>query len=171
MRKIRRKRYLINKPVQIGYFGLTAWFICLGILLVGSITYYFTLNTIISEIEISSPAFDTVELVSRINLILQKKLALVFVGLIVVAGILIILYLHRVVGPVFRIEKTLLDISRGEPFSPIKLRKKDSFKSLAEAINVFVLHCQTKIEGARDILNQNLSDSEKIERLKDFFKD
>ncbi len=146
MGKFRRKKYLINKPIQIGYFGLTVWFICLGILLVGSITYYFTLNTIINEIEITSPAFDAVELISRINLILQKKLALVFAGLIVVAGILVILYLHRVVGPVFRIEKTLKEVIEGKPFVPIRLRRKDSFKSLAETINVFVSHSQTKIE-------------------------
>ncbi|MCM8817791.1 MAG: hypothetical protein NC913_09865 [Candidatus Omnitrophica bacterium] len=171
MGKIRRRRYLINKPIQIGYFGLTAWFICLGILLVGSITYYFTLNTIISEIEVSSPAFDTVELVNRINLILQKKLALVFAGLIIVAGVLVILYLHRVVGPVFRIEKTLREVSEGKSFVPIKLRRKDSFKSLAETINIFVSHCQTKIEKTKEILNQPVSDSEKIEKLKEIFKD
>ncbi|HXK45593.1 MAG TPA: hypothetical protein PL060_06510, partial [bacterium] len=88
MVKFRRKRYLINKPVQIGYFGLTAWFLCLGILLVGSITYYFTLNTIISQIQIASPAFDAVETVQKINLLLQKKLAGVFVALVVVAAIL-----------------------------------------------------------------------------------
>ncbi|MCX7706319.1 MAG: hypothetical protein N2115_08745 [bacterium] len=171
MAKIRRKRYIVNKPVQIGYFGLTAWFICLGILLVGSITYYFTLNTIMSEIEISSPSFDTVELVNRINIILQKKLALVFAGLIVVAGILVILYLHRVVGPVFRIEKILRDVSEGKPFVPIKLRRKDSFKSLAEAINVFVLCHQKKIGEAKDIINQPISDTEKIEKLRELFKD
>ena len=171
MGKIRRKKYLINKPVQIGYFGLTAWFICLGIMLVGSITYYFTLDTIISEIQISSPAFDTVETVNRINLILQKRLALVFAGLIIIAGILVIFYLHRVVGPIFRIEKTLREVSEGKSFSPIVLRKKDSFKSLAGAINSFVDHCHKKIYGTREILNQSISDSEKIEKLKELFKD
>ncbi|MCM8789159.1 MAG: hypothetical protein NC907_05155 [Candidatus Omnitrophica bacterium] len=171
MGKIRRKKYLINKPVEVGYFGLTAWFICLGILLVGSITYYFTLNTIISEIEIASPGFDTVETINKINFILQKKLALVFACLIVVAGVLVILYLHRVVGPVFRIEKTLREVSQGRPFVPIKLRKKDSFKSLAEAVNVFVSHCQTKLQQTKDVINQPISDAEKIEKLKEIFKD
>ncbi|MCM8814846.1 MAG: methyl-accepting chemotaxis protein [Candidatus Omnitrophica bacterium] len=171
MGKIRRKKYLINKPVQIGYFGLTAWFICLGILLVGSITYYFTLSTIIDEIELVSPGFDTVETVNRINFILQKKLALIFAGLIIVAGILVILYLHRVVGPVFRIEKTLRELSQDKPFVPIRLRRKDSFQSLAEAVNVFVSRCQTKIQQAKNIINQPISDAEKIEKLKEFFKD
>lgn len=171
MARIRRKKYLINKPVQIGYFGLTAWFICLGILLVGSITYYYTLDTIISEIQITSPAFDAVEAVNRINLILQKKLAVVFAVLIVIAGILVILYLHRVVGPVFRIEKTLQEIKEGKPFVPIRLRRNDSFKSLAEAINSFVSHCQSKIEKTKEILCKDIPDREKIEELKEIFKD
>ncbi len=171
MARFRRKRYLINKPVQLGYFGLTAWFICLGILLVGSITYYFTLSTIINEIEVTAPAFDTVETVSRINLILQKKLAMVFAGLIIIAGILVILYLHRVVGPVFRIERTLREVSEGKPFIPIKLRKKDSFKSLAEAINECISKFQTKMLQSKEILSQQIPDSEKIEKLKEVFKD
>jgi len=171
MVKFRRKRYLINKPVQIGYFGLTAWFICLGILLVGSITYYFTLNTIISEIQITSPAFDAVETVQKINLLLQKKLAGVFVALVVVAAILVIVYLHRVVGPVFRIERTLREVIEGKPFYPIKLRKKDSFKSLAEAINTFVLIYEEKNQKAKEILDENLSDTEKIQQMKELFKD
>ncbi|MGB9642909.1 MAG: hypothetical protein ACP5JO_04160 [Candidatus Ratteibacteria bacterium] len=171
MAKFRRRKYLINKPVQIGYFGLTAWFICLGILLVGSITYYITLNTIINEIQITSPAFDAVETVQKINLLLQKKLAGVFVGLVIVAAILVILYLHRVVGPVFRIEKTLHEVIEGKPFNPIKLRKKDSFKSLAETINTFVLHYEEKNQKTKEVLNENLSDAEKIQQIKEIFKD
>jgi len=171
MTKFRRRKYLINKPVQIGYFGLTAWFICLGILLVGSITYYFTLNTIISEIQITSPAFDAVETVQKINLLLQKKLAGVFVALVGVAAILVILYLHRVVGPIFRIERTLRDVVEGKPFHPIKLRKKDSFQSLAEAINTFVQYHEEKSQKTKEILNQNLSDTEKIQKIKEIFKD
>jgi methyl-accepting chemotaxis protein len=171
MAKFRRRKYLINKPVQIGYFGLTAWFICLGILLVGSITYYFTLNTIINEIQIASPAFDTVEVVNKINLMLQKKLALVFAVLIVIAAILVILYLHRVVGPVFRIEKTLRESIEGKPFQSIRLRKKDSFKSLAETINIFVANYESKIQKVKDIMQEQIPDSEKIEKIKEIFKD
>ncbi|MEM3526179.1 MAG: HepT-like ribonuclease domain-containing protein [Candidatus Jordarchaeaceae archaeon] len=171
MAKFRRRKYLINKPVQIGYFGLTAWFICLGILLVGSITYYFTLNTIINEIQIASPAFDTVEVVNKINLMLQKKLALVFAVLIVIAAILVILYLHRVVGPVFRIEKTLRESIEGKPFQSIRLRKKDSFKSLAETINIFVANYESKIQKVKDVVQEQIPDSEKIEKIKEIFKD
>lgn len=171
MGKIRRKRYLINKPVQIGYFGLTAWFICLGIMLVGSLTYYFTLNTIIEQIQTSMPNFDTVETINKINLILQKKLALVFVFLVIVAAVLVILYLHRVVGPIYRIERTLKDVIEGKQFQTIKLRRKDSFKSLADTINAFVTYYENKLCRIKELIeNKEIPDSEKIDNIEEIFK-
>ncbi len=38
-------------------------------------------------------------------------------------------------GPVYRIEKTLNEMAEGKRVYPVKLRKKDFFKSLAEALN------------------------------------
>ncbi len=172
MAKFRRRKYLINKPVQIGYFGLTAWFICLGILLVGSLTYYFTLNTIIEQIQISAQSFDALDAVNKINLILQKKLAVVFVFLVIVAAALVIFYLHRVVGPIYRIEKTLRDVIEGKPFQIIRLRKKDSFKTLAETVNAFVTYYESRFQKTKEILwKKEISDSAKIEEIKKIFSD
>lgn len=171
MVKVRRKKYCINKPIQIGYFGLTAWFICIGILLVGSLTYYFTLNTIIEQIQLSAQNFDALDVVHKINLILQKKLSLVFIFLLIVAGALVILYLHRVVGPIYRIEKILRDVIEGKPFQTISLRRKDSFKTLAQTINAFVTYYESRFQKIKETLEkQGISDSDKIDNIKEIFK-
>jgi len=172
MIKFRRRKYLINKPIQFGYFGLTAWFICLGVLLVGSLTYYFTLNTIIGQIQISTQGFDTLETINKINLLLQKKLALIFIFLVIIAAAIVIFYLHRVVGPIYRIEKTLKEIIEGKPFQTIHLRKNDNFKTLADTINTFVQYYDNRFQQIRKILEkQGISDFDKIDKIRQIFKD
>ncbi|HPP66683.1 MAG TPA: hypothetical protein PKX05_02075 [bacterium] len=172
MGKFRRRRYLINKPIQLGYFGLTAWFICLGIMLVGSLTYYFTLSTIIGQIEVTNPGFDVMEAVGEINLILQKKIALIFVFLVIIAAGLVIFYLHRVVGPIYRIEKTLREVVEGKPFQDIKIRRKDNFQTLADTINKFVRYNEIRFQQIKEILNNSeIPELEKINQIKKFFKD
>jgi len=172
MGKFRRRRYLINKPIQLGYFGLTAWFICLGIMLVGSLTYYFTLSTIIGQIEVTNPGFDVMEAVGEINLILQKKIALIFVFLVIIAAGLVIFYLHRVVGPIYRIEKTLREVVEGKPFQDIKIRRKDNFQTLADTINTFVQYYDNRFQQIREILEkQGISDFDKIDKIRQIFKD
>jgi len=47
-------------------------------------------------------------------------------------------YLHRIAGPIYRIEKTVREMAEGKKVEPIRLRKKDFFKSLAEAVNKLI---------------------------------
>jgi signal transduction histidine kinase len=45
---------------------------------------------------------------------------------------------HRVAGPLYRMEKELDEIIAGNKSAPIKLRKKDEFKILADKINKLI---------------------------------
>ena len=85
--------------------------------------------------------FDAYQLVKTINSMLVKRIGLLLIFLVVVAGILEIWYLHRIAGPIYRIEKVLKETLEGKGFTPIKLREKDFFKSIAETINKF-MSCQ-----------------------------
>ena len=71
---------------------------------------------------------------SRIELILPSILFnnLLLVILISVVGVF---YSHRIVGPVYRIEKDLARVIDGEKGLRIKLRKKDRLQLLAQQIN------------------------------------
>ena len=133
--KNRRKKYLINKPVQFAYAGITIWLLLIATILVGTITYYLTLNTILTQIETEKQLIDTYAIVKDINLLLGKRIGILLGFIVIFTLILEILFLHRVAGPIYRIEKTLKDLAEGKKVEKIKLRKKDFFKSLAEATN------------------------------------
>jgi methyl-accepting chemotaxis protein len=171
MPRWRRRKYLINKKVQLGYFGLTVWFICIGIMLVGSITYYLVFSTILKEFENVEKSIDIVNTVQRVNALLAGKLGITFIVLVILAAILVVYYLHRVVGPVFRIEKVLKEMMAGKQFEPIHLRKKDSFKSLADVLNAFLGRYEEKRNKILSILEKtDISDQQKISEINEVMK-
>ena len=131
----RRKNYLINKPLQFAYAGITVWLLLIAIILIGTFTYYITLNTILNQLQVKNQLVDAYKAVSTINLILIKRVGILLILVILFALILEIFFLHRIAGPIYRIEKTLNDIADGKKVHPIKLRKKDFFKSLADSVN------------------------------------
>jgi methyl-accepting chemotaxis protein len=134
-KKFRRKNYLINKPLQFVYSGITVYLLLIGIIIVGIATYYITLNTILTQLEAQGGLVQAYEIVRSINGLLAQRIGILFLIVMVVAFVLAVFYLHRIAGPVYRIEKTLNEIAEGKKVEPVHLRKKDFFKSLAEALN------------------------------------
>ncbi len=134
-KRVRRKNYLINKPLQFIYSGITVYLLLIGIIIVGIATYYITLNTILTQLEAHGGLIQAYEIVRDINGLLAKRIGILFLIVMVVAFVLAVFYLHRIAGPVYRIEKTLNEIAEGKKVEFVRLRKKDFFKSLAEAMN------------------------------------
>jgi hypothetical protein len=64
-----------------------------------------------------------------------KKTGFLILLLIILVFYLEVRFLHRIAGPLYRIEKTLKEISEGKDVEPIKLRKKDFYKTLADEVN------------------------------------
>ncbi|WP_300456546.1 methyl-accepting chemotaxis protein [Desulfobacula sp.] len=131
----KRRNYFINKEFQgrylFNYFLLTV----MGSLLFVAVFSFFSLNTL-------SIVFDDYHL--QIGLtpgILFKKILSTQWLLIVFGGggvLLITLFLtHRVAGPFYRFEKTVDEMIEGDISHPIRLRKKDEGKELAQKINAF----------------------------------
>jgi len=134
-KKYKRRNYLVNKPLQFAYAGIAIWLLLIAIILVGTFTYYITLNTILNQLQMENQLIDAYRIVSTINSILIKRIGFLLIFVILLALILEILFLHRIAGPIYKIEKTLNDIANGKKVQPIKLRKKDFFKSLAASVN------------------------------------
>ncbi|KPK38297.1 MAG: hypothetical protein AMJ78_10245 [Omnitrophica WOR_2 bacterium SM23_29] len=73
--------------------------------------------------------------------VLQKIILVVLISMPIALLIIWIIALelsHRIAGPLFRIEKELDARIAGETRGPIKLRKKDEFKLLADKINKLI---------------------------------
>ncbi|MCM8785018.1 MAG: hypothetical protein NC827_02080 [Candidatus Omnitrophica bacterium] len=134
----RRRKYLVNKPVQFICSGITIYLIIVVIMLVGGITYFITLNTILNQLELENKIINAYELVRNINFLLAKRIGILILLLIILTFYLEIRFLHRIVGPLYRIEKVFNEIIEGKDVEKIKLRKKDFFKSFAETVNKLI---------------------------------
>ncbi|MCM8806451.1 MAG: hypothetical protein NC926_00605 [Candidatus Omnitrophica bacterium] len=140
----RRKRYLINKSVQFILSGVTIYLIVLFVIFVAGLTYYITLNTILSQLELENKLISAYEIVKTINSILIKKIGLICFIFLLITFYLEIRILHRIAGPLYRIEKVLRELAQGKNVEKIKLRKKDFYKSLADAVNEVIDYVNKK---------------------------
>ncbi|HOK57015.1 MAG TPA: hypothetical protein PKV21_04130 [bacterium] len=143
MKKNRRKKYLINKPVQFIFSGITIYFIIIAIILIGGLTYFITLNTILSQLELEKKIINAYEIIKNINILLLKRIGILMLLLIFLTFYLEIRFLHRIVGPLYRIEKSLNEIIEGKSVEYIKLRKKDFLKPFAETFNKLIDYINT----------------------------
>lgn len=145
MKKNRRRKYLINKPVQFIFSGITIYFIFVVIIIIGGLTYYITLNTILTQLELENKFVNAYEIVKNINILLLKRIGLLIILLSILVFYLEIRFLHRIVGPIYRIEKILKELSEGKKVDPIKLRKRDFLKSFADTVNKVIEFVNNKI--------------------------
>ncbi|MFH1782233.1 MAG: methyl-accepting chemotaxis protein [Candidatus Omnitrophota bacterium] len=102
---LKRKRYLINKELQIGIF--LKWLI-IPVIVIFIFLAYFKVTPITLVISI--------------------------IALVLFSWRLLILS-HRVAGPIYRLEKDLEAIAKGNFHMRIKFRKKDELRSISEGIN------------------------------------
>jgi signal transduction histidine kinase len=79
--------------------------------------------------------------------------------------ILGLLFSHKIAGPVYRIEKTLGDISKGNLGLKIRLRDGDELVDLAYTINNLVENFNKTIISDKDIVIKIEKDLEEIKRL------
>jgi hypothetical protein len=154
---IRRRQYVVHRPIQFGYAGIVIWMMLNMALVVGAVTYFTTLNGIIGEIErAGTSAINVYAVVAKVNGVLAYRIIVLFLALIVVAGLFEIFFLHRIVGPIHAIERKLTDTAGGAPFSPIHLRKKDYFQGLADVVN----RLMTRNSAREDAISALLAEAE-----------
>ncbi len=126
-----RTHYFIKKRMQL---GLTIRFLLLTT--VFSFFVGFVVYITIWPVTLQVISEDVISAV-RHKVIMR---ALFFcLPLIFVLGALSVVFLHRIAGPLYRIERMLDKVIQGEDIGRIRLRKKDELKDLAEKINEIVL--------------------------------
>lgn len=169
--KIKRKQFVVNKKIQFFYTGFLIWFLVIALILTGTALYSIIMNTVIDKFtEIGTG--NIYQTVLEINRLLALRIGILIFVLFITGIFLGVLYLHRIAGPVFRIEKTIKEsiINDDREYHPIKLRRKDFFHSLADNINQLMeKYRQKKISAAEELdkLSQEYPHiKEKIDKIK-----
>jgi hypothetical protein len=130
--KRRRVQYLVNKRMQLAF---TARFLVVTVLFALFIGFlvYVTIWPVASE-------FVPKNLISVVKhqVFVRTILFLVPAMFVIIAFSVVIS--HRVAGPLYRIERTIDEVVRGEDVEQIRLRKKDDpeLKNLASRINSLI---------------------------------
>lgn len=113
----KRKKCLINKKLQLGLF--LKWFI-IPIVTISACVYFSKGNVYV--------------------------LILAVIAVFLFSWRMLILS-HRLAGPIYRLERDLEDIAKGNFSIRIKFRKKDELKSIAEGINRILDEMEKRIAG------------------------
>ena len=130
---------VVNPVVELKYTLVVAWLIIIAFLISGLVTYLTFWNNLLLLPDFTHPEY--------LLIIQQKTLrllgALFLLGglpVVVLGAILQFRILHRVSGPLYRLEKSVQEaaVSGKLPKAPIILREKDFYNGLAKAFNQLV---------------------------------
>ncbi|MCD6423844.1 MAG: methyl-accepting chemotaxis protein [Elusimicrobia bacterium] len=130
MKKNLRRQMIVKKELQLKLAAIQAF----SMILV-ALTCLITYRMLINYLEINLPP--SVELVDFISNI-SRTLAMQLIVLLVIGILISILVSHRIVGPVYRLEKdieaVISDIDKNVSLR-VKVRKGDEILSLVDAVN------------------------------------
>lgn len=158
--KWRRRRLLIQRWFQIRYISLILGFM-LFIALVSGYTVYVTTWVMLGEkLAAVYPQGLLFEIVKKVNIALVLRL-LILTPFVVFVGLVLS---NRIAGPIYRIKKHLRLISSGNYDMPLKLRKKDELKDLAESVNKMTKVLKSSREKRSNAIDDVLRRTEILEK-------
>ena len=125
MRKAyKRRNYLINKRFQLAHTGGLIVIQTIAVLVTGLVMSWFYLFLIDPH------------LVCDHNTGLFRQLAVLLLLLNIGLVVWSIKYTHSIAGPIYKIHNILRNAANGSfPEEPVRLRKGDRFKQLADSVN------------------------------------
>ena len=140
MKKIKRRKYLVNKVVQFRYMGLVA--VPLVVLLAA--LYYLIYYSVFNQMLIPEAIVTTLlPAMKKVNITVAIA-GPIFLFLILRAALI---YSNRLIGPIPRLERELDRAIAGDFSVRIKTRGKDELNTLVDKINMLL----AKIDKARTV--------------------
>ncbi len=130
----RRKKYFVDRGLQLRFARFVILFVFVSSILTGLIVFYTTFMILGGRLAEVYPQ-------GRLVSIFQSVYLAFFANLIVILPIIFygsIVFSHRIAGPLPKIYQTLRQIGKGNFDVNLTLRKHDELKELADAINGMV---------------------------------
>lgn len=169
-RTYKRKQYFIKKNFQFKFILKFCLIILIGTILSMGLLFLFSHDTLTSSFQQSRLVIKNTSLAILPTLIYTT---LITFGLITLATIVVTLFVsHKIAGPLFRFEKDLKEIEKGDLTKSIKLREKDQTTDLADSLNKMtaslhekVLNVRTGVEKLIESASRQNAPQELIEEL------
>lgn len=146
-RKNRRGNYFIKKKFQAGFILKFCLLLILACLIMSSLALLLTKKTATTSFE--NLRF-TVMSTSDFILPVLASSSIIAIALVSIATITILLYIsHRIFGPLYRLEKDLGEIGKGDLTVEVHLRQNDEFKDLSEIVNGMVKNIRNPLSSSQ----------------------
>jgi methyl-accepting chemotaxis protein len=159
---LQRRRFIIKPEIQLKYLFITVTLIIL------------TGIAVVSFVNLTISSSTKLENLTRLDIAILKDLIFksVVSVLIIITIIVIlqgILFLHKLTGPLFVIEKMMRMVADGDLSLKLKLRKGDELQSLAQefqymvdCLNKSFVEEKTQVENIKKELNDIISKLDNI---------
>lgn len=172
--KVKRDNYFIKKTFQLQFVSVFLALIIAGSLILGWVIYRMTNQALArtfyqSHLQIKS----TWEIIFP-TVAVTTLLAIVITG--TVSTVIVLIFSHKIAGPLYRFEKNLEEVAKGNFTVKTKLRETDQLEILAvklnlvtEELNIRIKEIKTGIEELSECLQQTkcLEGSQKSKEIKD----
>ena len=158
---LRRRKYIIEKGLQFRYIGLVFALALIASIVTGWTVFATGWHYLGEKLASVYPQGRLVYVLKVTNLALVRNLLLIS-PLIFILGLL---FSHRIAGPVYRISKTVGDISKGNLGLRIRLREGDELVDLADMINNLTDNFNNTVISDKDIAIKIEKDLEEIKKL------
>lgn len=130
MKPLRRRHFFIDKQLQTKYMLLTILLLLIYSLIFVTLIFL----PYILPLHFNLPLAERAE-AAKILLTLHKSVWPPLVVVILLLGTLSIFITHKIVGPLYRVNKVLSEICEGNLGVKVTLRKGDDLQELAEQLN------------------------------------
>jgi methyl-accepting chemotaxis protein len=127
----KRNIYLINPRFQLKF----SFYIC-GLVFLSSLIYPVTIYDIATSLAKKSP--EIAQLLETKQIPLIAVLALWQLGFAALVFVICIFFSHKIAGPIYKLQKFLIDFREGENDGKLFFRDGDYFQEIAEDVNLVV---------------------------------
>jgi methyl-accepting chemotaxis protein len=165
----KRKNYFIKKDFQTRFILKFCLLLLLGVIISTGLLFIFSQDTLTSSFEDSRLQIKSTGLAILPSVILTNLMTL---ALIALASVGITLFVsHRIAGPLFRFEKDLKDIGKGDLTKRVSLRRKDQMMAIAKAMNEMAGGLQKKVQFIQQDVEQIKQKASHSKDAKDLLPD
>ncbi|MFH1289053.1 MAG: methyl-accepting chemotaxis protein [bacterium] len=167
---MKRKDYFIKKAFQLKFVSIFLALIVSGSVILGWVVYEMANQTLSRSFYESH-----IQIKSTWEIIFPAVVAATLLSIFTTGAICVIVVLvfsHRIAGPLYRFEKNLEEIARGNFTINTRLRKTDEFELLADKLNLLTQELNRRIKDIKtgfEKLSECLhpEDSSKNKEIKD----
>lgn len=158
-RPYKRRHFFVKKEYQAKFILKFCLIVLAGSVISTGLIYFFSQGSLTSSYENSRLVIKKTAMAILPAIIYTNIITLIMITLATIGAVLFIS--HKIAGPMFRFEKELKLIGRGDLTKIIRLRKDDQITDMAESLNKMTTRLHDKVFAIRAAVENLIATAEK----------